>query len=154
MSQRSKQIFKAFLLYILPVALVLDFFCMFVSYDADYYFDGNRYSASHVSGFPFPDNGLFYELNGMFTSGNSTTNWSYYFANKVILLTVAILICFFVSRKLVYTKARKIIGLCLLSMVYLFFGWVFFIITTMRIQYEYGRWPDKLEIREMYWKKF
>jgi hypothetical protein len=150
---KAGQIVKIVFVFILPVTLVLHFISLFISYDAHYYYQGNKYEARLMEGFPFPENGLFYDINGMFTSGNSTTNWTYYFLNKIIILVISFVIYYFVFRKISFSGKTKVFTLSFMTIIYLFFGWMTFVFTSMQIKYDYGNWPDKIEIENIHWKK-
>lgn len=149
---RIKQILKVFFVFVLPMTLVFNFFLLFITYDAHYYYQGNKCEARFLGGFPFLENGLFFDINSMATSGNSTTNWMYYFLNKIIILIICFLIYFFLLRKLSFIGRTKIFILALMTIIYMSFGWMTFKFTSMQIIYDYGVWPDKLEIDKTYLK--
>lgn len=145
-------IFKAIFVFILPLALALNFLFMFVQYNATYYYKGIKYLTNNLSGFPIPDNGIFYDINGMVTSGNSTTNGSLYILNKIIILSICIFIYYKLLRKLSLVGKTKIITITLAVIIYLFIGYISFIFTSMQVKYEYGIWPDKIEIENIRWQ--
>ena len=149
---RIKQILKALFVFVIPLSLVLNFLFLFINYNAIYYYKGVKYFTNYLYGFPIPDSGLFTDINSMVTSGNTTTHWTYYFLNKIIILTVCFLIYFFLFRKLHLVGKTKIFVLTLVTIIYLYFGWMTFIFTSMRITYDYGVWPEKTEIENIRWQ--
>ena len=144
---KAGKILKAFFVFILPMALTIDTFCLLISYNADYFYQGQKYTANHVSGFPFPDNGIFYEINAVVTSGNTTTNYTNYFLNKAIILTISSLIYFFLIRRISFeSKKRAIILTALVTFLYVksLRGEIFMVHN--QIKYQYGVWPDKVVV--------
>ena len=141
-----KKYYQIFFIFILPLLILLDIFCLGVRWNADNYYQGNKYS-TELSGFPFADQGAFHEMNGMSSSGDSTINWSIFLVNKLIELSLAALIYFFLIRKISFTsKARIIVLTIIVTFIYSkavhYFFWY-------SANWYGGLWPEKIELKNI-----
>lgn len=119
---------KSFLIYIVPIAILLNLLTI-GHWEVEYYHENTRYVSCYVYGFPFPSHGNFTPIQ-FYNSGDESVNYCMASLNTLILLIVAFLLYKFILKN--YLKGKYfwkimtpfifLLGLFFLVLFFGFFG--------------------------------
>lgn len=119
---------KSFLIYIVPIAILLNLLTI-GHWEVEYYHENTRYVSCYVYGFPFPSHGNFTPVQ-WYNSGDESVNYYTASLNGIILVSTSLLLYRFLLKR--YIKGRYfwsimmpfiyLLGLFSLVLFFGFFG--------------------------------